>query len=119
MIETIQSFFNRYAPRVGGMALAALLLALVILLFAPNLLTVTAYKLSMVTLATWLGYQVDRAVFPYARPHTFLEWVDKHRLDTVNGEGNEVLRNTQLATAAMLRRAIIVAAVIIAIALGA
>ena len=85
-------------PRLSGVAVLVLLLSALVLFIAPIQLTVTAYKLSLVTLAAWLGYWLDRWIFPYARPH-----------DELN----------PVACWYMLRRAIIVAATILAVALGA
>lgn len=86
------------APRLYGLGLIVILLSLAIIWLSPFQLGVTLYKLSVVTLGGWLGYWLDRWIFPYARPH---------------GELNPV------ASWYMLRRAIIVAATILAVALGA
>lgn len=103
-------------PRLTGVFVFALALSVLILIFKPALLTVTAYKLSLVVLAAWLAYYIDRALFPYARPHKAWEWAEAHRRDGDNQQWNSLLR---LMGIAMLRRAIIVAAVVLAIALGA
>ena len=103
-------------PRLGDFALIAIALAVVILLFQPHLLTVTAYKLSLVTLAAWLGYRVDRSVFPYARPH---KYYDLAKAESSEGEDKQAATLRRMGDQACLRRAIIVAAVILAIALGA
>lgn len=92
-------------PRLSGVAVLVLLLSALVLFIAPIQLTVTAYKLSLVTLAAWLGYWLDRWIFPYARPHWLANVSDDDR--------------RLLASWYMLRRAIIVAATILAVALGA
>jgi hypothetical protein len=88
-------------------------------LFQPQLLPVSLYKLSLITTAAWLAYWIDRALFPYARPDAFL--------DTDSSLGtplsHKVLPTEALPTvafvAAQIRRAIIIAAAMIAVALGA
>lgn len=85
-------------PRLSGWLLVALLLTLAVWWLAPQQLPVTLYKLSLVTVAAVAGYWIDRGLFPYARP------------DQVADE---------LINAAMLRRAIIVAAAMLAMGLGA
>jgi Cu/Ag efflux pump CusA len=116
MLKEFISSFTLKVPRLADFAVIAILLALVILAFSPNLLTVTAYKLSLVTIAAWLGYRVDRSVFPYARPHKYLEEADIQRME---GGWVEADNNLLMGALATIRRAIIVAAVILAIALGA
>lgn len=81
----------------------SLALTAAIYLVAPHQLQVTLYKLSLITTAAWLGYWIDRSLFPYARP-------DKIYDDTFNA--NEM-------NLASLRRAIIIAACVVAAALGA
>jgi hypothetical protein len=77
-------------------AIAVLALAL-IAYFHPQQLGVTLYKVSLVSLFAVLGFRLDRAIFPYARP-------DKVERDE--------------RAAAGLRRAILMAAVIIGGTLG-
>jgi hypothetical protein len=78
----------------------AALLSLVIAVVAPHQLGVTAYKLSLVSLAAVAGYWIDRSLFYYARPDDFS------------------LTDAQVA-AAYIRRAIIVGACIVGVSLGA
>jgi hypothetical protein len=88
-------------------------------LFQPQLLPVSLYKLSLITTAAWLAYWIDRALFPYARPDAFL--------DTDSSLGTPLTRKvlptetlpTVAFVAAQIRRAIIIAAAMIAVALGA
>jgi hypothetical protein len=90
-------FKNRF-PRLFFWLLITLALTAAVAYLAPYQLTVTLYKISLVSLAAVLGYWIDRAVFPYARPHNC-------RIDH--------------REASMIRRVILMAAIIIAIALGA
>lgn len=91
-------------PRLLGWAAVALALTVLVWLMAPQQLPVTVYKLSLVSAAAVAGYWLDRSLFPYARPDDVLE----------------ALGHTSLSfAAAMLRRAIVVAAAMLAMGLGA
>lgn len=57
-------------PRLFGWGVAALVLMLALAWLAPQQLQVVMYKLALVTLAVVLAYWLDRALFPYQRPHT-------------------------------------------------
>lgn len=80
---------------------AAILLTAAIALIAPQQLPVTLYKLSLVSLAAVAGYWIDRRLFPYARPD------DLSLMPGVETAG------------AQLRRALVVAACIVGVSLGA
>jgi len=86
--------------------LAAIVLSALVWLLAPQQLPVSTYKLSLIALAAVAGYWVDRSLFPYARPDTFV-----FKFESANA--------VWLFAASMLRRAIIVAAAMIAVGLGA
>jgi len=92
-------------PRVHIRMLAAALIALaftaLIWRLAPGQLQVAAYKAYLVSLAVVIAYWVDRSIFPYARPHELRE------------------TGGLLYSVAQIRRAIIVAAVVLAVCLGA
>lgn len=93
-------------PRLIGWQIASLLLLILIYILAPQQLPVTLYKLSLVTMAGVAGYWLDRSLFPYAPPDSFMD-VPPHKYSPI------------AFAAAMLRRAIIVAAAMIAMGLGA
>lgn len=76
------------------------LLVGLVALTAPVQLKVLVFKVAQVSLSGWVGYWFDRGIAPYARP-------DSDRL------------TSQERSAAGLRRAIIIAAAMIAGALGA
>jgi len=101
--------------------LVLLVLVVLVVLIAPHQLPVSLYKLSLVALAGVAGYYLDRSMFPYARPDGYL-CVDWRRgtLEPEYAADYEVVHGCELAfVAAMLRRAVIVAAAMIAIGLGA
>lgn len=119
--------------RMADWLLAAVILSALVWLLAPQQLPVSLYKLSLIALAAVAGYWVDRSLFPYARPDSFLAFVgegdqgDEHEDPDDGGpDGDQIsaiLVSDQpmlrLMAAAMLRRAIIVAAAMIAVGLGA
>lgn len=122
--------------RMADWVVAALLLSALVWLMAPQQLPVTVYKLSLVALAAVCGWWVDRSLFPYARPERYLEPLpeigDKPMGETAFGDlagalyfsegavaGLSAQDAALLGRAAMLRRAIIVAAAMLAVGLGA
>lgn len=91
-----------------------------------NILAVTIYKAHMASLAGWIGYWLDRWLFPYSRPHEYLLVGEDELIhgSPVTAEGGQEgflvgSYSNHLAQWAMIRRAIIVAACLIAICLGA
>lgn len=88
---------------------------------APSPVHVAFYKLTLVMLAGCLGYALDVLLFPYGRPDSYLiygEWTLCS--DSCDGEADyPVVRDYQLVfAAAMIRRAIVVAACVVGISLG-
>lgn len=123
-------FQNLRLPRMLDWLAIALVLALAVWLLAPQQLPVSLYKLSLIALSAVAGYWIDRSLFPYARPDSFLvldhdsTGRDDDGEDGPYGcEGSVCLAPNQpmLATmgVCMLRRAVIVAAAMIAVGLGA
>ena len=72
-------------------------LLIAVVLLSPQKALLVAYKINLITIAAFLAYRIDRAAFPYARPDQVSE---------------------ALMPSAMLRRAIIMAACVLAMALG-
>jgi len=85
-------------PRMSIWASVAAVLVAAVAAMAPHQLPLLVYKLAAATLAATAGYWVDRGIFPYARPHI-----------TPIGLVQGLL---------MLRRAIIVLAVVLGVCLG-
>lgn len=56
------------APRMSDWTFITVGLLLALALVAPTKLPVVLYKAGLVTLGGVLGYWIDRALFPYARP---------------------------------------------------
>lgn len=109
--------FNVKLPRMAGWLMVSIVLALVIVALAPQQLPVTLYKLSLITTAAWVAYWIDRGLFPYARPDRFIQWNASPGAPAVG----LALSSSQVIAfaAAMLRRAILIAAAMIGVALGA
>lgn len=113
-------------PRMWDWGVVALVLLVLVAFLAPHQLPVSLYKLSLVALAAVAGYWIDRSLFPYARPDLFLgldlsdeleeDGPDGTWLET-SGMADDVLLRTM--GVCMLRRAIIVAAAMLAVGLGA
>lgn len=110
--------------RMLGWLIASLILLAAIAATRPEQLPVALYKLSLITLAGVVGYHLDRSLFPYSRPDSYLAtgcWRDhlwlhgkSHRdADVPVADGYHLV-----FLAAMLRRAIIVGAAIVGVAMG-
>lgn len=103
------------------LALTLVLIALAFVVqdrFPGSLVAVTLYKAHLLALGGWAGYWLDRALFPYDRPHEYLDLADDE--DEVAEHDAAVLEVSGNGFhAAMMRRAILVAACVIAVCLGA
>lgn len=99
-----------HLPRMTTPYLAFAVMLILVLLAAPQQLPIIAYKLALVTGAGVAGYGLDRALFPYGRPHVALP--DCYYGDTpIDG-------SLVLYIVAQGRRAVIVAAAMLAVGLG-
>lgn len=116
--ETIPVWLR--APRNSLWLVAAILLLAVIAIVSPVQLPVVLYKAAMIALAVVLGYWVDRALFPYARPDGYLRRDWRFGTEEPQDEVDyEVVPNYgRVFGTAMLRRAIIVGTVVVGFALG-
>lgn len=89
--------------------------------YPGNIFAVTLYKAHLMALGGWGGYWLDRALFPYDRPHQHLE-ADEHdhlQINKAPPDGElEMIVGTAFGSS-MLRRAIIVAACLVCVGLGA
>ena len=108
------------APRNTLWLLAAMVLLFLIHKVSPQQLPVALYKVFLIALAVVIGYWIDRALFPYARPDSYLQkdW----RLGTFEPEKDadypvchEYWR--EFCTA-QIRRAIIVGCAVLGMAMG-
>ena len=83
--------------RMGLTGIAALVFLAVSIAIRPEQGFLLAWKFSLILTAGWLGYWLDRGLFPYARPHE---------------------ASTQDQPLVMVRRAIIVGATMLATGLA-
>lgn len=91
--------------RIWPWLFLALVFTCIIAFVAPYQIGVLVWSLSKLSLGAYLGYWIDRSVFHYCRPHALI---------------TSTLTTSQVhaLAAAMIRRAIIIAAAILALGLG-
>jgi hypothetical protein len=117
-------------PRLFWWIITTIILLILIAVLAPQQIPVSLYKLSLVTTAGVIGYWLDRSLFPYARPDSFIATIepgsDAKPIDIETDDCSckllpfEVIDGDGFVFAmCMLRRAIIVGAAMLAIGLGA
>ncbi|QDL55911.1 putative holin [Rhodoferax aquaticus] len=104
------------------LTLALIGLSMLLQAYMPGtLVAVTAYKAHLMSLGGWGGYWLDRALFPYDRPHTYL--LEAGTAATCEVEQPELIEGVFVGAgnfgASMMRRAIVVAACLICVGLGA
>ncbi|WP_334469085.1 putative holin [Arsenophonus sp. PmNCSU2021_1] len=109
------SSFSLKKPRLSGWLITAAGLLVVIGLVSPQQLPVVLYKLSLITLAAVAGYWLDRSLFPKARPGQYLH---RNYLEVTQDRHPVRYGCDHVFAAAQLRRAIIVAAVCLSVAMG-
>ena len=109
------------APRSSLFLLLAVLLLAVIAVVSPVQLPVVLYKAALIALAAVIGYWLDRALFPYARPDSFL-WRDWRKgTDEPEGDVDFPVADADYMAAyctAQLRRAVVVGCVVLGVAAG-
>lgn len=121
-LKCAYTWLSEKTPRMIEWWLIAIALCALISQLAPQQLPVSIYKISLIAIAGVVGYWLDRSLFPYARPDTFQAKDVEH--DEI--DDNDVLRfhldvfppNDVLFAVAMMRRALIVSAAMIAVGLG-
>ncbi|KAB2905576.1 MAG: hypothetical protein F9K35_01495 [Burkholderiaceae bacterium] len=110
----------RRAPRTTTWLVLAVLLLAAIAIVAPQQLPVVIYKASLVALAAVLGYWLDRTLFPYARPDSYLQRDWRLGTDEPEHEADfPVVPNywREFCTA-QVRRALIVGCAVLGMAAG-
>lgn len=107
--------------RLLSWLISSVVLIVLIAVISPQQLGVTLYKLSLISLAAVLGYHLDRGLFPYASPGSYLQtdWKTSPPCEDADNPEYPVVKGYEKVFAAVLvRRAIIVAAVCLAVAMG-
>ena len=107
-------------PRATTWLILSTALLVAITLIAPTQLPVVLYKAALIALAAVLGYWLDRALFPYARPDGYLQRDWRYGTDEPEGEVDYpvVQAYIRVFTAAMVRRALVVGCVVLGMAAG-
>ena len=125
-MNTSNSTFIQRLPRLSGWLVITVLLLASVWAIAPQQLPVSLYKLSLVSTAAVVGYWLDRSLFPYARPDSFLtqDAEDAPPDAQPYGEVFDCMvvpdRTLMLLMGvSMLRRAIIIGCAMLAMGLGA
>ena len=108
------------APRNSLFLVLAVVLLACIAVVSPVQLPVALYKLTLIALAAVIGYWLDRALFPYARPDGYLGTDWRYGTDEPVGDVDyPVVAGYELVFVwAMIRRAVIVGACMLAMAAG-
>lgn len=108
-------------PRLFGWWVFALTFNALIFFLAPQQIAVSIYKLNLVAIAAVVAYCLDRSLFPYARPDSYLEkdWREGTCEPWGDADYRVVSQYVLPFCAAMIRRALIVAAAMVAVGLGA
>ncbi|EFL53014.1 hypothetical protein DesfrDRAFT_0062 [Solidesulfovibrio fructosivorans JJ]] len=112
---------SRLSPRMLACLVLACLLVAGVAVLSPAQLPVAAYKLSLVAIAGYLGYWIDRWCFPYARPDSFLvaaDWRAENKPAAERANNPVVAGCEQIYAAAMLRRALVMLGCMLAMGLG-
>ncbi len=115
-----------FTPRWRVWTAFAAVLLIVITLLSPQKLEVSLYKLSLITLAGVLGYWLDRVAFPYSRPDSYLVRGNWERAkDSGLCEASDdaadypVVQGYQsIFIGAMIRRALVMLACVLGVAMG-
>lgn len=129
----LKSFLNLLPRMTLWLLLSLVLFGLAMYVASAHpgsLLAVSLYKVHMVSIAGWCGYWLDRALFPYARPHTFVHDDQDQQIHgspavasvDFSDTGLELIDGgivSHMAGLVMLRRALIALGALIAIGLGA
>ncbi|MEX0745300.1 MAG: putative holin [Phycisphaeraceae bacterium] len=95
--------------------LLALVATAVVAGLAPYQLGVLAWSLAKLCIGAYLGYWIDRTIYPYARPHDLFGRANLLASRDQNDGARHLRQQASLAT---LRRALVMAAVILALGLG-
>lgn len=116
----MHEIFNRIFPRNFLFTILAIVSLIALYLLQPLQFGVVCYKLALVFMGATVGYWLDRSLFPYARPDGFLKRCWQHGTEEPEGEADfEVVEGYGWVYAiCMIRRALIIFAVVLGLTLG-
>lgn len=101
--------------RVGPWLVAGLVLMIFSAEAHPNLVDRLLLALALLFLGSWLGYWIDRTLFPYARPGDLFRAANRLASGDKAEGGRSMRREASLSA---VRRAVLVAMVIFVLSLG-
>jgi hypothetical protein len=115
-----QSIKEKTWPRLFAWVPLSIFLMTGLYVVSPQQAEVVYYKFSLVILGAFLGYLIDKVLFPYARPDGYLHDFWQHGAKEIKGEVDHAIVDgyKHVFGFVMIRRAIIVTAVILSVALG-
>lgn len=118
--SSLKQVFEKMWPRLFAWILFSTLLFAGLFFMHPQQVAVAYYKFALVLGGAVVGYWLDRSTFPYARPDGFLkDFWQKGTTEPLNQADFEVVEEYKTVYAlVMLRRAIIMASVILGVTLG-
>lgn len=99
-------------PRLSFWFFITAFLLAVVYAVSPNQLPVVLYKLALVSLGGVVGYWLDRSLFPYARPHNYIDLFMRCTL------AHTSMAHAIVCAAVLIRRALIILASILGLTLG-
>lgn len=107
-------------PRLYGWVVVTALLFVGLFFISPEQAQVVYYKFALVIAAAYLGYWIDRVLFPYSRPDGYLKKFWQHGTKELENQADhEVVDGYKnVFCFAMIRRALIVIAVTLSATLG-
>lgn len=122
-MNRISAFFSRLrrkSPRMLLPNILANVLILVVAFMAPHQAPVLVYKLGAVAAAGCLGYLLDCAAFPYGQPSGYLrtDWRNVEDFEDDKPDFGIVTGYESVFNTACLRRAAIICACMLAVALA-
>lgn len=94
----------------------SLVLVAIVSVLAPQQIPVMVNKLCLVSAAAYVGYWISRSAWPYARPGDLLALINHKAEDAPPTEWE--LMMGRLVASALIARAILISACMIAVALG-
>ena len=101
--------------------LATICLSVLLLLFAPQQVAVVHYKLVLTLLAGLVGYMLDRVLFPFASPSSYLadDWRKEPDADHPDDADFPVAGGYgRIFGCAMLRQVMLIVGAMLAVGLG-
>lgn len=115
-----KSMIEEVWPRLYAWLVVIVMLFTGLHLIAPEQAQVVYYKFALVIAAAYLGYWIDRILFPYSRPDGYLKKFWQHGTDEPEDKADhEVVEGYKnVFCFAMIRRALIVIAVTLSATLG-